>query len=107
MQAKYPQQYAIRAAEDKREREATAVETMTVHIDNKHRLIPNTPVWGNDRDWTFFVRPSRTDVILGVRINTASSFGRPFVTRLKPPYQIRRLGWGSFDIIVWIVLEKG
>lgn len=107
LQDKYSAAYAQRRADDGDEEELATVETITVYIGNKHSLVPAAPGSGNCHDWTFFVRPSRTDIIQAVRMNLHPTFRPPSVTRQDPPYEIRRLGWGYFAINALVVLKKG
>lgn len=103
--ARYPVLYKQRSAEDLSIHED--IRTIVVYIGNKHSLVPAAPGSGNCHDWTFFVRPSRTDIIAAVHIDLHPTFRPPTVTRLNPPYEIRRLGWGYFDVRARVVLKKG
>lgn len=107
LKARYPAPYAQRAMEEGENKETTAVETITVYIGNKHSLLAEAPGSGNCHDWTFFVRPSRTDVIQGVNIHLHPTFRPPSVLRRDPPYEVRRLGWGYFTIQAEVILHKG
>jgi hypothetical protein len=45
------------------------IDTLTLDIGNTHRLIqPRNPTSSNEHEWTFFVRPSRVDIIEKVQI---------------------------------------
>jgi hypothetical protein len=61
----------------------------------------------NIHDWTFFVRPSRTDVIAEVQIFLHPTFRPPQVIRSLPPYEIRLLGWGYFTVTAHVILKAG
>jgi len=107
LEEKYSTVYSQRRADDGNEEELTTVETITVYIGNKHSLVPAAPGSGNCHDWTFFVRPSRTDIIQAVKMNLHPTFRPPSVIRQDPPYEIRRLGWGYFAINAQVILRKG
>lgn len=71
LSARYPLTYSERRA-DEQASEAdgseSAIETLTLYIGNKHRLIRPAEDSSNRHEWTFFVRPSRTDIIKEVQI---------------------------------------
>jgi len=107
LERRYSATYLQRGADDEDEEELTTVETITVYIGNKHSIVPAAPGSGNCHDWTFFVRPSRTDIIQAVKMNLHPTFRPPTITRQDPPYEIRRLGWGYFAINAQVILKKG
>lgn len=72
LKERYPEPYRSRA-EDEAQKPTTldsgAVETVTVYVGNEHRLHrPEDPESKNVHNWTFFVRPSRTDIIEEVQV---------------------------------------
>lgn len=81
---RHPVQYIERQNEEQAP-EATlpeaAMQTLTVYIGNKHRIV--TPQGGssNRHEWTFFVKPSRTDIIEEVHMLLAIIFGHGFSSR--------------------------
>lgn len=111
LRARYPLTYAERDSEAQAESEGLggdAIQTLTVYIGNRHTRVP--PVEDsphNEHEWTFFVRPSRTDIIEEVHIFLHPTFRQNRVVRQRPPYQISRLGWGTFTITASVVLKAG
>lgn len=86
---KYPLTYAEREAEEKKAEEGGegAIETLTLYIGNKHHLIMPAEGSSNRHEWTFFVKPSRTDIIEEVQILLVSIFLASYVifTFLESP----------------------
>ena len=74
LSTRYPRKYAERRVEEQtpESAEASSMETLTLYIGNSHRLVEPLGGSGNQHDWTFFVRPSRTDIIEEVHILLAS-----------------------------------
>lgn len=81
------------------------IQTMTVYIGNRHHQIEASDA--NQHDWTFFVRPSRPEMIEEVHIDLHPTFNPPRIIRGRPPYDIRRLGWGTFTITANVMLKAG
>lgn len=113
LKAKYPQTYGEREAEAAEGAadggEEGVVQTITVYIGNRHKAVPTRagdPAQ-NTHDWTFFVRPSRTDIIEEVHIDLHPTFRQNHVVRQRPPYAIARLGWGVFQITASVILKPG
>jgi hypothetical protein len=117
LEAKYPVTYAERRAEEEADRGSRmgrdGVEGVTILIGNRHRLESQRRP-GEERrervnrhDWTFFVRLSRPDIVQEVRVDLHPTFRPPSVTLRQPPFEVRRLGWGYFNIEACVVLEEG
>ena len=78
-------------------------EILNISIGNWHEL-----VGPNAHRWTFFVKPSRTDIIEMVYIRLHESFQKGTDNLLRrPPYTIHGQGWGYFAIFVRLVLRSG
>ena len=110
LRSKYPRSYAEREAEEAQdEREGESVQTLTVYIGNEHRDIDPDPegLAANKHEWTFFVRPSRTDIIEEVHIHLHPTFRQNHIVRSRPPYQLTRVGWGYFTITASVILKAG
>ncbi|KAK9426604.1 hypothetical protein SUNI508_00131 [Seiridium unicorne] len=111
LKAKYPVTHAEREVEAQADGEGSggdAIQTMTVYIGNRHTFVePSSDSPHNQHEWTFFVRPSRTDIIEEVHIFLHPTFRQNRVVRQRPPYQITRLGWGVFTITASVVLKAG
>ncbi|KAH8199024.1 hypothetical protein TruAng_006810 [Truncatella angustata] len=111
LKEKYPITSHERAAEAQAEGDGLggdSIQTVTVYIGNRHDWIapkPDSP--RNQHEWTFFVRPSRTDIIEEVHIFLHPTFRQNHVVKQRPPYQISRLGWGVFTITASVVLKAG
>ena len=69
---KYPTAYAERENEENRpngqQNGGKEIQTLTLYIGNSHKLTEPSPGSSNMHDWTFFVRPSRTEIIEEVQI---------------------------------------
>ena len=111
LRSRYPSTYASRQAEEAiPSAEETTIETLTLYIGNTHRLKPPSDpddTTSNIHEWTFFVRPSRTDIIEEVQIFLHPTFRPPRVIRSLPPYEIHRLGWGYFILTAHVILKAG
>lgn len=88
-----------------------ALEFMALTIGNTHKLTKLTgrddPLSPHNRhDWTFYVRPSQSDLIENVRIFLHPTFRPHTLDFSTPPYEIRRFGWGTFDIEVEVKLKS-
>lgn len=109
LEQKYPVAYAERRVDEEVERGSRAdqngIEGVMILIGNKHRLLRGAED-DNQHDWTFFVRTSRPDIVKHVRIDLHPTFRPPVVTLRKPPYEVRRLGWGYFTLEAEIVLQE-
>ena len=96
----YTHLYTQRAAQVEESNEDT--QTLTIHIGNWHELIKT-----HHHSWTFFVKPSRTDIIQEVHMQLHETFRNPHVVRTRPPYTLHGKGWGYFTIDVRVVLQTG
>ncbi|KAK3628937.1 hypothetical protein LTR22_022130 [Elasticomyces elasticus] len=109
LRSKYPHSYIERQTEEAEiEDSRESIQTITLYIGNRHSLV--TPAEGsssNTHDWTFFVKPSRTDIIEEVQILLHPTFRPSRIIRSRPPYEIRRLGWGYFTITAAVILRAG
>lgn len=111
LKTKYPQLTSERDAEaepgDSGESD-DGVQTMTV-IGNRHQQTPprEGDLEQNQHEWTFFVKPSRTDIVEEVHIFLHPTFRQNHIIRTRPPYQISRLGWGYFTITASVILKAG
>lgn len=78
-------------------------ELINISIGNWHELVGQ----GAHR-WTFFVKPSRTDIVDMVYIQLHESFQDNQDNLLRrPPYTIHGQGWGYFAIKISVVLKAG
>ncbi|KAJ4354204.1 uncharacterized protein N0V89_005938 [Didymosphaeria variabile] len=110
LEAKYPNSYAERRAEEVTARATTnseGVENVVILIGNRHKLVGVGDEPGNKHDWTFFVRLSRPELVSHVKVNLHPTFRPPSVVLRDPPFEVRRLGWGYFSISATIVLKEG
>ncbi|KAF1940515.1 hypothetical protein EJ02DRAFT_445400 [Clathrospora elynae] len=109
LEGKYPTTYVERRVEEEVERGSRVgrdgVEGIMILIGNRHRLIRGDDD-ENEHDWSFFVRTSRPDLVKEVRIDLHPTFRPPRLTIRKPPYEVRRGGWGHFTIDAEIVLKE-
>lgn len=108
LERKYPTTYAERQVEEEIERGSRVgqdgIEGVMILIGNKHRVFRGADD-GNQHDWTFFVRTSRPDIVKEVRIELHPTFRPPRLVLRNPPFEVRRLGWGTFTIEAEIVLK--
>lgn len=70
LEVQYPRAYKERELEERPsslDGSLSSLETLTVYIGNKHEILDcqDSP---NMHEWTFFVKPSRTDIIDSVKI---------------------------------------
>jgi phage FluMu protein Com len=73
LRERYPQTYLARKTEEEEQNENPAEEVlmMALHVGNTHEYKPPARMASdqeNVHEWTFFVRPERTDIIDEVRI---------------------------------------
>ncbi|KAI1844004.1 hypothetical protein JX266_009870 [Neoarthrinium moseri] len=112
LKARYPHTWAEREHEAETDGQGPggdAIQTITVYIGNRHQHVqPREDDHAENRhEWTFFVRPSRTDIIEEVHIHLHPTFRQNHIVRQRPPYQISRLGWGVFQITASVILKAG
>jgi hypothetical protein len=71
LKTRYPVKYTEREVEERAPEdggEEVPVETLTLYIGNEHRMVLPQGGDANRHEWTFFVRPSRTDIIEEVQL---------------------------------------
>lgn len=70
LREKYPGTYRQRQAEAQTiaDDNSETIETLTLYIGNTHSLVRSEMQSKNTHNWTFFIRPSRTDFIEEVQI---------------------------------------
>lgn len=109
LRERYPKAYRDREAEEAAAEESSeSVQTITVYIGNRHELVtPASEDSHNHHQWTFFVRPSRTDIIEEVHIHLHPTFRPNHIIRTRPPYAVQRLGWGVFSLLADVILKAG
>lgn len=106
----YPITYTERETEHQAERtngEGDEIQTLTLSIGNRHHIVTPSIYDVDTHEWTFFVRPSRTDIIEEVQILLHPTFRPPRIIKQRPPYEVRREGWGYFTITAYIILKAG
>lgn len=72
-------------------------------IGNRHKSLL-TPEQNNHK-WTFFVEfedPEHAALIDKIVVTLHPTFPDPIITLKKPPFEIKSVGWGVFDIPVRI-----
>jgi hypothetical protein len=110
LEARYPVAYEERKVEEEVERGARVgaggAEGVMVLIGNRHRRERGTED-ANQHDWTFFVRLSRPDLVEKVEVYLHPTFRPPRLTLRRAPFEVRRLGWGTFNIEATIWLKEG
>jgi len=112
LRTKYPllcTQRDLEAAAERGPDSSASLQTLTVYIGNRHTLVPSkaNDLAENQHEWTFFVRPSRTDIIEEVHIHLHPTFRQNHIVKTRPPYAISRLGWGFFVINASVILKAG
>lgn len=71
LKSKYPQAYEERKQEEESNEadgHGGSVQTLTLYIGNEHQLIRPEVGSSNMHNWTFFVKPSRTDIVEEIQI---------------------------------------
>jgi hypothetical protein len=110
LERRYPATYKERREEEMEANGARigedGIEGLMILIGNRHRFERGVDEGPNKHDWTFFVRVSRPDIVKEVRINLHPTFRPPRVVIKKAPFEVRRLGWGTFTIEAEIVLKE-
>ncbi|KAH9826675.1 chromatin organization [Teratosphaeria destructans] len=99
LRTKYPQTFAERQAEEVLDEDAhEGVQTITVYIGNRHELVEPEAESPNMHQWTFFVRPSRRDIIEEVQI-----FLHPTFRPSRSYARVRRTRFGDWGgaRLVW------
>ena len=111
LQAKYPRTYVERQTEavsEARPDGAENEESITLYIGNRHQELP-VPTTGepaeNTHCWTFFVRPSRADIVEEVHFYLRPTFRDDHIVRPEPPYEITRRGSRPFVMMAAVVLR--
>lgn len=112
LKTKYPQACLLRDRENATNHSPDSpgeLQTLTVHIGNRHVLEPPSPgdLAENQHSWTFFVKPSRTDIVEEIHIHLHPTFRQNHIVRTRPPYAITRLGWGVFTLTASVILKPG
>lgn len=110
LEANYPQTYVERHSEEETARVTASgegVESVTILIGNRHQLVGGRDEPGNKHDWTFFVRLSRLDLVSHVKLILHPTFQPPSLVLRDPPFEVRRLGWGYFNVSATVVLKEG
>ncbi|KAK5717139.1 hypothetical protein LTR15_009028 [Elasticomyces elasticus] len=108
LRSNYPRTYIERQTEEAEVEDGReSIKTITLYIGNRHNLITPAENSTNMHEWTFFVKPSRTDIIEEVQILLHPTFRPSRIIRSRPPYEIRRLGWGYFTITAAVILRAG
>ena len=102
LQALYPQQYAERGVHRVMAESKDNIQILTMQVGNWHNSS------GTERHmWTFFIKPSRTDIIKEVHIRLHESFENSHIICTQPPYNVHARGSRQFTIRVEIVLIRG
>ncbi|KAM0714360.1 hypothetical protein Q7P37_010147 [Cladosporium fusiforme] len=113
LRSKYPQACASRdretLAEQISDSPSAALQALTVHIGNRHDLVPPSPgdLAVNQHEWSFFVKPSRIDIIEEIHIFLHPTFPQNHIICTRPPYAVSRVGWGTFTLTASIILKPG
>lgn len=106
LRTKYPKSWRERKSEEEENEGAEgSIQTLTVYIGNRHQRVSSDDA--NKHEWTFFVKPSRRDIIEEVQIQLHPTFRPNLVIRQRPPYEICRYGWGTFTLVAYVILKAG
>jgi hypothetical protein len=109
LRSNYPIVYSEREAEEINDEDGhESVQTITLHIGNTHHWVtPEHKDISNVHQWTFFLKPSRTDIIEEVQIFLHPTFRPSRIIRSRPPFEVTRKGWGTFIIVAAVILKAG
>lgn len=109
LEARYPRTYQERKADKEVARGirtgSDGGEGVLVLIGNRHQLEADAGD-GNAHDWTFFVRVSRPELVDRVVVELHPTFRRHTLVLREAPFEVRRLGWGTFVIQAEIWLKS-
>eukprot|EP00997_Jenningsia_sp_PLL12_P005227 NODE_2089_length_989_cov_213.224468_g1709_i0.p1 GENE.NODE_2089_length_989_cov_213.224468_g1709_i0~~NODE_2089_length_989_cov_213.224468_g1709_i0.p1 ORF type:complete len:193 (+),score=44.22 NODE_2089_length_989_cov_213.224468_g1709_i0:341-919(+) len=81
---------------------------MRVVVGNNHS-ISNNPVFNNHHQWTVYVRaedPQRQSLITRVNFRLHPTFTPQEVMVDHPPFQVTRMGWGTFTVGIDVYLRN-
>lgn len=87
------------------------VEGFAVLVGNSHRIVRgNESADGtrqNSHDWKFFVKfeAGKEEFVRSVKVNLHPTFHPPSLTLTSPPFEVSRLGWGTFPVSATITLK--
>lgn len=116
LQARYPDEYASRAAEQgspaKDIEDEFATRTMLVMLGNSHRKIEPSPSPYTEamrhHEFTFFIKSSQPELIKEVQVILHPTFKEDRLTILREmPMSITHKAWGYFTIFVGVQLSEG
>jgi len=111
LQSQYPETYQLRETEEQAVNEdgsAISVETLTLYIGNTHKRVRTEDSESpNKHEWKFFIRTSRNDLIEEVQIFLHQTFRNPRIIQQFPPFEVRRVGWGTFMVYANVILKVG
>lgn len=111
LQSKYPAAYAERRQQEleanRQEMGGDGIERFTIVIGNRHHLTTREPgtAGGNRHDWTFFVKFSKPELVRSVNVRLHPTFRPPEIRLLNQPFEVRRLGWGVFQVRATVELK--
>jgi len=73
-------------------------------IGNTHQIVENDN--NNSHKWKVFVK-SNEDVIENVTFYLHSSFNQNEITIKKSPFEVERIGWGTFSVKINVLFKNG
>ncbi|KAG2444951.1 hypothetical protein HXX76_001687 [Chlamydomonas incerta] len=127
VRARHPAAYAARGAELGAEEEALAARRRRLRrlqLGNTHAYVAQQPGGGadasssgtggssiNTHEWCFFVRlagasaEQEAELVERVEVHLHPSFSPPVVVLTRPPFLVRRRGWGEFVVRAKVVFR--
>lgn len=116
LQARYPEEYAARAAESASTEDTPedeyATKTMLIMLGNSHRKIEPEPCPYTDNkrrhEWTFFIKSSQSELIQEMQVVLHPTYREDRLVTLKEaPFSLTHKAWGYFTLFSGIQLKKG
>jgi len=104
----YPKQYENRM-EDQKELKSLVDSTTKVVVGNFWYHIKKNSEGGNTNKWIFYVRDPQGKPLSWIRkvvVHLHPTFAQNKVVLTKEPFQITRVGWGTFEIDADIYVKQ-
>lgn len=85
-------------------------EAVTFVIGNTHQMKVITKPGRSAKHrhvYTFFVRPSKPEYVAEMKVVLHETYRDPVINLFSPPFEVRAIAWGYFDVRVDITLKAG
>jgi transcription initiation factor IIF auxiliary subunit len=111
IKSKHTNAYKSRLHEVSIEREKFAKQKIhrgRIYVGNRHQLVPTRNDSENIHQWTLFIEPEgfENQIIEKVVVDLHPTFRPAQLTLTSAPFEVKRLGWGVFDIKIIIRFKQ-